>query len=71
MKHNVIFMNLAVEMLQKNMTYKELAELCGLANATLRRKIHGDSYWLLEECIAVKKALGSDLPIETMFERKE
>lgn len=71
MKHNVIFCNLECEMLFNNMSIKELADASGMTYVSILRKLRGESPWQLEECMAVKKALNSDLPIETLFERKE
>ena len=71
MVHEVIYMNLYIEMIRNHNTMRNLSETCGMTYVSLRRKMRGESPFLLEECLAIKAALHSDLPIETLFERKE
>ena len=65
----IVFRRVFVEMCMLGWDVMELAKACGVSYVSLRRKLCGESPWLLEECIAVKEALKSDMPIETLFER--
>lgn len=71
MKRNVLYFHLEYERLCKNLSIQELADASGISYVSMRRKLRGEAPWQLEECMAVKKALNSDLPIETLFEKRE
>lgn len=71
MKHKVIFYTLEFEIMCSDLGLKGIAEAAGMTYTSLRRKLRGESPFLLQECIDIKQALHSDLPIETLFERKE
>lgn len=70
MTHKVIFVHLVFEMIQHDMSIKELAAASGLTYVSLRRKMRDEAPFLLKECIAIKQALKSDMPLETLFEKK-
>lgn len=55
----------------KKWTMQDLSDATGMNYNTLRRKMYNQSAFLLDEAIAIKKALKCDLPIEMLFERNE
>lgn len=72
MRNKVIaYMRVYVDMMMQGMNLIDLATASGISYVSMRRKLRGESPWFLEECIAVKEALHSDLPIETLFEKRE
>ena len=70
MKHRAIFFRLEYLLLLEGLDIKGLAEAAGMTYVTLRRKLRGEASFLLDECFAIKKALNTDMPIETLFEKR-
>ena len=69
MVHEVIYMNLYIEMIRNYINMRGLSAASGMTYVSLRRKMRGESPFLLEECLAIKAALHSEMPLETLFER--
>lgn len=60
------------QLMRKNkMSRTDLAVASGLSMNAVYNKLHGVYGWKLDEAIAVKQALKTDLPLETLFEKKE
>lgn len=66
-----MFSNLRAEMARKHITGIELAEILGINNSTFSLKFNGKNEFSLGEAFAIKKALGTDLSIEALFEPDE
>ena len=66
-----MFPNLRAEMARHNITGFELAKKLGITNGTFSQKYNGKSEFSLGEAMAIKKALETDLTIETLFEPDE
>lgn len=62
-----MFENVRVELVRKHMTMLDLANATGIRYQTLSEKMRGNSPLLLKEAIAIKKALGVDMPLEELF----
>ena len=62
-----MFLNLKAEMIRKNVTSGDLAELLKVTQSTMSLKINGKAKFTLDEAIAIKKALGVDMEIEELF----
>lgn len=68
-----MYPNLRAEMARKNKTLNDLKHLVGKGNraATLSQKINGQFPFKLDECEAIKRELGTDLPLEVLFDKGE
>lgn len=62
-----MYHNLDAEMARAKIKRRELAEKVGVTPTTLSLKLNGKSDLSLRECIVIKKAINSDLPIEYLF----
>ena len=69
MVRKIVFKNVLLKMNENGMGMCDLADACGMAYPSIRRKLRGEGGITLEECLAVKAALHSELPLETLFER--
>lgn len=58
-------------MRRNKMSRTDLAVASNLSMNAIYNKLHGVYGWKLSEAIAVKQALKTDLPLETLFEKKE
>lgn len=65
-----MFPNLRAEMARKNLNALSLAEKTGIANSTLADKLSGKTVISLDQAIAIKNALGVDMPLEVLFEKE-
>lgn len=63
-----MFVNLMVEMKRKGFNGRSLAEKSQLTYQTFMKKMGGSGDFTIKEAIAIKKALDSDMPVETLFE---
>ena len=62
-----MYPNLEAEMARKNINQKTLAEKIHRTPTTLSLKLNGKAILTLPECIEIKKAIGSEFPIEYLF----
>ena len=62
-----MYENVRVELARRNMTLVELSEATGIRYQTLSEKLRGNSELLLREAVAIKNALGVDMPLEELF----
>ena len=65
-----MYNNLRAEIARKGVTMIELAQQTGMSVQRLSRKMNQRSGrgFLFSEALAIKKALGVDIPLETLFE---
>ena len=63
-----MYPNVTKEMNRKNMTIEELAQAIGADQEELADKLRGKSPIKLSESMRIKTAIGSDLPLEVLFE---
>lgn len=66
-----MYPNLRAEMARKKMTGAELAKAIGVNTGTFSQKFNGKTDFGLVEARAIKAVLGTDLPIEVLFEPDE
>lgn len=62
-----MFPNLRAEMARINISGMELAKIIGVANSTFSQKFNGKFEFTLEEAKNIKKALGTEMPLEELF----
>lgn len=66
-----MFQNLKTEMARSGVSRADLAEKLGVKYLTLSKKINGENDFKLGECLAIKEALNSPLPIEELFAKEQ
>jgi transcriptional regulator with XRE-family HTH domain len=66
-----MYPNLRAEMARKKVTGQELAKRIGITNGTFSQKFNGKFDFTLDEAQKIKKALGTDISIEELFEPDE
>lgn len=59
--------NLRAEIARKNKTLVDLSNDTGIRYQTLSEKLRGNSQFTVKEAMAIKKALGVDMPIDELF----
>lgn len=63
-----MYPNLRAEMARKKITSAMLAEQIGITGSTFSLKFNGKFDFTLDEAAEIKRALGTDLTIEELFE---
>lgn len=63
-----MFPNLNAEMARKKITVRKLSELTDIPEATLYTKLRGERPFKLHEAKEIKQAIGTSLPLDTLFE---
>ena len=66
-----MYPNIKAELARKGMTIVDLSNATGIRYQTLVAKLHGDYAFTVSEALAVKKAIGVDIPLEILFEKME
>lgn len=66
-----MYPNLRAEMARFRMSMSQLAEILGITGSTMSLKCAGKTSFTLDEAMAVKKALHTDLCLEKLFEKEE
>lgn len=66
-----MYSNLKAEMARLQITQKELAEFLEIDETTLSAKLSGKSDFTFGQCLAVKKFLNVDIPLEILFAKSE
>lgn len=66
-----MYVQVDIELAASRMSRKDLAERSGIAYNTLLGKLSGKFPITLDECFAIKRALGSKKPLEKLFEKSE
>lgn len=62
-----MYRNLKAELARKGWDVKVLAAETGISYTTLLNKMQGKSEFKFDECIVVKAALNTSLPLEHLF----
>lgn len=62
-----MYPNLRAELARKGATLTKVAEYLGINISTLSQKYNGKSEWSFREVIAIKKFLGTTMPLEELF----
>ena len=57
------------EMLNAKIRLFRLAKIIGVDHGTLAESMRGNRQWKLWEAVAIKEAIGSDLPLEELFKK--
>lgn len=66
-----MYPNLKAEMARLKITQKELAEFLDIDETTLSAKLSGKSDFTFGQCLAIKRFLNVDIPLETLFVKSE
>lgn len=66
-----MFRNLEAEMVLKGFTQGTIAKQLGITPTTLSFKLNGKSPISLQECVDIKKIIGTDKSIEELFAIQE
>ena len=62
-----MYENLRAEIARKNKTLVDLSNATGIRYQTLSEKMRGNSQFTVKEAVAIKEALGVDMPIDELF----
>ena len=63
--------NLQAEMARKNISRREIARQLGITATTLSLKLNGKSNLTLDECVRIKKIIGTDESLDYLFQTEE
>ena len=63
----IVYHKLYVEMVKAKKKPTQVGREIGVNAHTILRKMRGRTAWTLWEAIAIKKAIGSELPLEELF----
>ena len=66
-----MFKYLRAEMVRVDVNVEKLAEMIGMSIGALYARLSGKVPFTIDEAVAIKKALGVDIPIEELFATKE
>ena len=70
MNGSCIYVQVMLQMYMNNVSCRELSSRTGISYPTLRRKLRGDSDFLLSEALRIKETLNCGMPLETLFEKR-
>ena len=68
-ERDICFTTLYCEMLKAKMRPNTVCRIVGIADHTMGDRLRGRSEWKLWEAVEIKKAIGSDMPLEELFKR--
>lgn len=63
--------NLRAEMVRKNITVKEVADVLGVGNRATRDRLAGRVLFSVDEALAVRDKLFPEMDIDYLFSKKE
>lgn len=66
-----MYPTIKAEMGRKGMTIVDLSNATGIRYQTLSEKLRGNYQITVQEAMSIKSALGVDIPLEELFEKKE
>lgn len=66
-----MFKNLRAEMIRKEIDVPKLAKLIGLKVGALYSRLNGSTQLTFAEAIRIKQALGVEMPLEELFEKRK
>ena len=64
-----MYKNVKAQIILSGLSRKDLAQKLGIQYNTLNHKLSGKSVFTLDEAMAIKRILGSNIPIEQLFEK--
>ena len=67
---DVLYPNLRAELARKGIKLEELAHSLNITLGTLSQKLNGKYPVMLNEAKQIKKVIGTDLPLETLFSKE-
>ena len=70
MRSNCVYAQVMVQMFMKGWNMRQLAEETDISYVSLRRKLRGESPFLLEEAMKVRSALAVQMPLDMLFEKR-
>lgn len=70
MNSTCIYTQVMLHMYLNDLNLRELSERTGIAYATLRRKLRGETDFLLGEALRVKETLRVTMPLEELFRKR-
>ena len=62
-----MYENLNIEMARNRCNILQLSKKTKIKYQTLVGKVRGDSQFKFDECLAIKRALHSEMPLEVLF----
>ena len=62
-----MYENLNIEMVRNKCNILQLSKKTGIKYQTLVGKVRGESQFKFDECLAIKHALHSEMPLEVLF----
>lgn len=62
-----MYRNLNAERTRKGLTWRQLAEKCGVNYSTLTNKVSAGGEFTLAQAVALRDALGVNMPLEQLF----
>ena len=65
-----MYSNVKAELARKSLTVVDLSNKTGIRYQTLSEKLRGNYGFTVAEAKKIKEALGVDIPLEDLFERK-
>ena len=69
-EESVAYPRLLKEIRAAGLSIPRVCRKMGVAQMTILHKLKGRREWKLWECIAIKRIIGSDLPLEELFQKK-
>lgn len=66
-----MYPNLRAELARRRITFSHLASMIGVTVGTMSQKNGGKASFTLDEAIAIKNVLETDMPLEELFQREE
>lgn len=66
-----MYSTLNAERARKHLSWKEISDATGMKYSTLTKKIYAGLDFTLEQAIAIKTALGVEMPIEELFKKED
>lgn len=70
MRSNCVYAQVMVQMFMKGWNMRQLAEETDISYVSLRRKLRGESPFMLEEAMKVRNALEVQMPLDMLFEKR-
>ena len=70
MRSQCVYAQVMVQMFMKGWNMRQLAEETDISYVSLRRKLRGESPFMLEEAMKVRSALEAQMPLDMLFEKR-
>ncbi len=71
MQYQSTFSQVMIQMFLKGWNVRQLSQEADISYVSLRRKLRGESPFTLDEAFAIQAALQTDMPLDTLFERRK